>query len=79
MTYTFDELVGQKNVKKKLNFYLKAFRKTSICPFLGFFGAKGLGKTAFANAFARGLYNQDGSRRPLLEINSSTIKNNDDF
>jgi Holliday junction resolvasome RuvABC ATP-dependent DNA helicase subunit len=75
----FNHLVGQKNVKKKLNFYLKAFNKTSICPFLGFFGAKGLGKTAFANAFASNLKNQDGSRRPVLELNCSTIKNNDHF
>jgi len=75
----FNKLVGQKNVKKKLGFYHKAFKKTGICPFFGFFGAKGLGKTEFANAFARQLTNTDGSKRPLLEINSSTIKNNDDF
>ena len=75
----FSKLVGQKNVKKKLKFYLKAFNKTGLCPFLGFFGAKGLGKTEFANAFARQLRNADGSKRALLEINSSTIKNNDDF
>ena len=75
----FDGLVGQHNVKKKLNFYLKAFNKTGLSPFLGFFGAKGLGKTEFANAYARNLTNQDGSKRPLLELNCSTIKNNDSF
>ena len=75
----FKNLVGQENVKKKLNFYLKAFNKTRIAPFLGFFGAKGLGKTAFANAFARNLKNENGSNRTLLELNCSTIKNNDDF
>ena len=46
---------------------------------MGFFGAKGLGKTAFANSFAANLRNQDGSRRPVLELNCSTIKNNDHF
>ena len=75
----FEELVGQKNVKKKLNFYLKAFGKTNLCPFFGFFGAKGLGKTAFAEAFASGLTNTDGSQRKYMHINSSTIKNNDQF
>lgn len=75
----FAHLVGQENVKKKLNFYLKAFNKTSLSPFLGFFGAKGLGKTEFANAYARNLTNQDGTKRTLLELNSSTIKNNDNF
>ena len=29
----FDGLIGQDNVKRKLSFYLKAFNKTSICPF----------------------------------------------
>jgi len=36
MNDMFKELIGQENVKKKLNFYLKAFNKTSICPFLNF-------------------------------------------
>ena len=75
----FKNLVGQKNVKKKLNFYLKAFHKTRMNPFLGFFGAKGLGKTEFANAYARNLTNIDGSKRTVMEINCSTIKNNDSF
>lgn len=75
----FEKLVGQHNVKKKLKFYLDAFNKTQRSPFLGFFGAKGLGKTAFANAFARNLRNKDGSRRTVLELNCSSIKNNDDF
>tara|TARA_Y100001938_G_scaffold151216_1_gene247680 strand:- start:3962 stop:4888 length:927 start_codon:yes stop_codon:yes gene_type:complete len=75
----FKGLVGQKNVKKKLKFYLKAFNKTRVSPFLGFFGAKGLGKTAFAQKFANNLKNQNGSQRVLLELNCSAIKNNDDF
>ena len=75
----FNELIGQENVKKKLSFYLKAFNKTSICPFLNFVGAKGLGKTEFAKSFARNLNNQDGSPRPFIEINCSTIKNNEAF
>ena len=33
----FEHLVGQDNVKKKLNFYLKAFDKTGISPFFGLF------------------------------------------
>lgn len=79
MENTFSHLVGQSNVKTKLNFYIKAFNKTQISPFLGFFGAKGLGKTEFANAYARSLKNKDGSNRPRVELNCSTIKNNDEF
>lgn len=75
----FPNLVGQENVKKKLSFYLDAFHKTSDCPFLNLIGAKGLGKTEFAKAFARNLYNQDGNKRAFLELNCSTIKNNEQF
>ena len=75
----FDGLIGQDNVKKKLSFYLKAFNKTSSCPFLNFVGAKGLGKTEFAKSFARNLTNEDGSKRAFIEINCSTIKNNEAF
>lgn len=75
----FPELVGQLNVKKKLSFYLDAFHKTEMCPFLNLVGAKGLGKTEFAKAFAKNLHNKEGDRRPFLELNCSTIKNNEQF
>ncbi len=45
MSKPFENLIGQENVKKKLNFYLKAYEATSVCPFLNLVGAKGLGKT----------------------------------
>ncbi len=75
----FENLFGQVTVKKRLNFYLEAFEATSLCPFLAFIGAKGLGKTEFARQFAHRLNNQDGSRRPFLELNCSTIKNVEQF
>ena len=75
----FSHLIGQDNVKKKLNFYLKAYQATSVCPFLNLVGAKGLGKTLFAKEFAKNLKNKDGSKRPFLELNCSTIKNNAQF
>lgn len=75
----FSHLVGQNAVKKKLSFYLDAFHKTSQAPFLLMSGAKGLGKTEFAKSFAKNLYNQDGDRRAFLELNCSTIKNNEQF
>ncbi len=62
----FPDLVGQENVKKKLSFYLNAFEKTGVCPFLNLIGAKGLGKTEFAKAFAKNLYNEDGDKRAFL-------------
>lgn len=75
----FPHLVGQSAVKKKLSFYIDAFNKTSKSPFLLLAGAKGLGKTEFAKGFAQNLYNQDGDKRTFLELNCSTIKNNEQF
>jgi len=75
----FPDLIGQDSVKKKLSFYLDAFHKTGMCPFLNLIGAKGLGKTEFAKAFGKNLYNNDGDRRTFLELNCSTIKNNEQF
>jgi len=75
----FKGLVGQSNVKKKLNFYLDAFNKTSSAPYLLFVGAKGLGKTVFARKFAASLRNTDGSQRAMVEINCSSLKNVNQF
>lgn len=75
----FPELVGQHAVKKKLSFYIEAFNKTGICPFLLLLGAKGLGKTEFSKAFANNLVDSEGDRRSFLELNCSTIKNNEAF
>ena len=79
MEKPFAELFGQINVKKRLNFYLKAFDKTSLCPFLLLVGAKGLGKTEFAREFGANLKNRDGKHRAFLEVNCSTIKNLEGF
>lgn len=79
MSNYFSDLVGQDAVKRKLTFYLNAFHKTSQAPFLLMAGAKGLGKTEFAKAFAKNLHNQDGEKRAFLELNCSTIKNNEQF
>lgn len=69
----FAKLVGQEEVKRKLNFYLEAYSKTSTVPFLNFIGAKGLGKTEFVRKFSEGLIGYDNNRKPFLELNSSTI------
>lgn len=79
MNNYFPDLIGQGAVKKKLSFYINAFNKTGVCPFLLLTGAKGLGKTQFSKAFAKNLNNKDGSKRAFLEINCSTIRNNAQF
>ena len=72
----FEKLVGQPEIKRQLEFYSKAYQRTSTVPFILLNGAKGLGKTEFLKAFSKSLTNVDGKPRPMLELNSSTIKNN---
>lgn len=69
----FDSLIGQDHIKRQLKFYVDAYKATQTTPFLMLNGAKGLGKTEFAKQFAKEL------KKPLLEINCSTIKNNAQF
>jgi DNA polymerase III gamma/tau subunit len=75
----FDNLIGQPEIKRQLEFYSQAYNKTSVVPFLLLNGAKGLGKTEFLKQFSKSLTNEDGKPRPMLELNSSTIKNNQMF
>lgn len=69
----FDNLIGQDHIKRQLEFYVDSYRATKTSPFLMLNGAKGLGKTEFAKQYAKEL------KKPLLEINCSTIKNNQQF
>jgi len=75
----FDSLIGQPEIKRQLEFYSNAYKKTSVVPFLLLNGAKGLGKTEFLKQFSKTLINEDGKPRPMLELNSSTINNNQMF
>lgn len=78
-TDIFSHLIGQSEVKSQLGFFAEAQNKSGVAPFLMMSGAKGLGKTEFAKAYAAALKNSDGSKRPFLEINCSTIKNANAF
>lgn len=75
----FDNLIGQSEIKRQLQFYSDSFKRTSTVPFILLNGAKGLGKTEFLKAFSKSLLKDDGKPRPMLELNSSTIKNNQMF
>ena len=75
MKTRFADLVGQEDVKKKLNFYIDAQNKTGKFPFLLLTGAKGMGKTEFAKETARNILAKDAAPRAFLEINCGTIKN----
>jgi Holliday junction resolvasome RuvABC ATP-dependent DNA helicase subunit len=72
-TPMFDTLIGQSGVKTRLTFYSDAKKSRGVIPPLMFNGAKGLGKTEFAKQFAKVVGN------PLMELNCSTIKNEEQF
>jgi Holliday junction resolvasome RuvABC ATP-dependent DNA helicase subunit len=69
----FDKLIGQDHIKKALQFYVDGANKGNAVPPILLTGARGLGKTEFARVMAKGL------KKPLLELNCSTIKNNTQF
>jgi len=75
----FNELVGQDAVKRKLQFYIEAYKVTGSFPFLNFIGARGLGKSKFAQEFSKNIIGSNGRKKPLLSLNSSSIKSGKQF
>lgn len=69
----FKDLIGQNHIKKSLEFYIEGAQRGGAVPPLLLTGARGLGKTEFARKAAKAL------KKPLLELNCSTIKNNTQF
>ena len=78
----FEHLVGQDEVKRILNFYFEGWKHSNRTPFLLLNGAKGLGKTEFAKAFAAKQKAVDEKRkisRKFIELNCSSFKKVDQF
>mgnify|MGYP003627648193 CR=1 FL=1 len=78
----FNGLIGQTKAKRRLNFYLKGYNATGICPHIMFIAPKGCGKTMMAKAMGKLLLSSeevddsgDAKPKPFLEINCSTLKN----
>lgn len=69
----FNDLIGQDHIKNSLQFYVEGSNRGGSVPPILFTGARGLGKTEFARKMAKSL------KKPLLELNCSTIKNNTQF
>jgi Holliday junction resolvasome RuvABC ATP-dependent DNA helicase subunit len=69
----FENMIGQPQIKSTLQFYIEAAQNGGIIPPVLFTGARGLGKTEFAREFSKNL------KKPILELNCSTIKNNRQF
>jgi Holliday junction resolvasome RuvABC ATP-dependent DNA helicase subunit len=69
----FETLIGQDHIKKSFGFYIDGAKNGGVVPPLLLTGARGLGKTEYARQMAKNL------KKPLLELNCSTIKNNRQF
>lgn len=72
----YENLIGQKEAKSILSFYLDSYKHTKIFPHLLLIAPKGTGKTEFARETGRILranYCVDGEDKRMIEINSSTI------
>lgn len=71
----FDSIVGQEEAKSQLNFIARTANvNMGYCPPTLIIGPKGIGKTMFAKAFGKTLTTAEGQSRPVVTINSSTVK-----
>jgi len=70
----FPNIIGQNTVKKALGFYIEGYQKTGTIPHLMFTAPRGCGKTTMATAMAKNLTGGDGTIKPLITLNCSTIK-----
>lgn len=70
---SFDKIIGQEKVKKKLSFYLEGQHKTLLSPHILFVAPRGSGKTLLAQTYASQLLNSEGKKRKLITINCSTL------
>lgn len=72
--FSFDNIIGQEKVKKRLNFFIEGQNKSFISPNVLFVAPRGSGKTLIAQTYASQLLTQDGKKRRLITINCSTLK-----
>ncbi|MDB4314460.1 hypothetical protein N9955_00365 [bacterium] len=75
----FEEIIGQRSVKDTLKLYLDSYKVTERLPFLNFVAQRGAGKSFVVRKFREGLRRKDGSRPPIYEVNSATIKDTAHF
>lgn len=70
---SFDKIIGQEKVKRKLSFYLESQHKTLLSPHLLFIAPRGSGKTLLASTYAGQLLNSEGKKRKLVTINCASL------
>jgi Holliday junction resolvasome RuvABC ATP-dependent DNA helicase subunit len=82
MSDIFQSLVGQTQLKSTLQFYFDGWKATGRMPFILLGGAKGLGKTVFAETLGHAQRDHDRVRnikRKFINLNCSSFKKVDQF
>jgi Holliday junction resolvasome RuvABC ATP-dependent DNA helicase subunit len=70
---SFDKIIGQEKVKKRLNFFIEAQNTSLLSPHILFVAPRGCGKTLLAQTYASNLVNKEGKKRKLITINFSSL------
>ena len=70
---SFDKIIGQEKVKKRLNFFIEAQNSSLLSPHILFVAPRGCGKTLLAQTYASNLINSEGKKRKLITINCSSL------
>jgi Holliday junction DNA helicase RuvB len=70
---SFDKIIGQEKVKKRLNFFIEAQNTSLLSPHILFVAPRGCGKTLLAQTYASNLVNKEGKKRKLITINCSSL------
>lgn len=76
-TELFKDVVGQYEAKKKLGFFLDAYKSVRQIPNMLLVAPKGNGKTFLANQIAKGLYEYDDDGQPVMvpsKVNPDEMK-----
>lgn len=70
---SFDKIIGQEKVKKRLNFFIEAQNSSLLSPHILFVAPRGCGKTLLAQTYASNLINSENKKRKLITINCSSL------
>jgi Holliday junction resolvasome RuvABC ATP-dependent DNA helicase subunit len=91
MVNVFDNVIGQRAVKKKLNFYLDSYRVTKKIPNLLITAPKGCGKSFISKRIGAGLceFDEDSKvktndkgkelHKKIIDVNCATLKSLNEF
>ena len=75
----FSNFIGQSGVKKKLAYWIESHNNGYPMPVMIFLGAKGHGKTQFAEESFNYFLDKNGKKKPHCIVNCSQFQNADQF